>query len=477
MPRGLAAFLPKRRAALLALILGLAACGAGPPPEIRDAGRLGKVEIYRAQPPPRGLVYLFSGADGPGLRLEGAARSLAKDGATVVLVDLRAYLRGLAASGDGCHYVVAELEALSQQLQREMGYERYHSPLLAGEGAGGTLAYAALAQSPAATVGGAVAVDPAPALATTVPLCAGAPFEPAAGGGFQYGARSDLPAPLRILTSGPPDPALRALADASHGELASGAGEAEGRLVAALRLLLDATGGVSPEAALAGLPIVELPAEPGGPLLAVIWSGDGGWRDLDKTIGGLLAKQGVPVVGVDSLRYFWKERTPERVAADLAAILAAYRARWGAKWTVLIGYSFGAGILPFAYNRLPEAERSRVVQLSLLGLEPQVPFEFHVAGWIGAEGADARPVLPELERIPLARVQCFYGDDEPETLCRAPELRDAERIGTRGGHHFDGNYPALAERILEGARRRMAAQAASGGDGPAGSPVSGSPPR
>jgi type IV secretory pathway VirJ component len=129
---------------------------------------------------------------------------------------------------------------------------------------------------------------------------------------------------------------------------------------------------------------------------------------------------------------------------------------------VVAGYSFGAGIVPFAVNRLPPAERAQVVQLSLLGLGPRAPFEFHVSGWLGQVGvnvdpyADAPLVLPEFERIDLARVQCFYGEDEPDTLCRAPELAAAERIGTRGGHHFDGDYPALARRILDGLRRRSA---------------------
>jgi type IV secretory pathway VirJ component len=422
------------RALALALVLALAACGAGEPAESREAGRLGRVLLFRPAPPPRAFVFLFSEGEGFGSDLEAAARALAAGGAAVVGVDLGQYLRGLAASDDGCHYVVAELEALSQRLQRELGFPGYQSPLLAGAGAGGTLAYAALAQAPAATLGGAVAVDAAPALATRVPLCAGAAARPTTGG-FAYAPDAKLPAPFRAA-----------------------AGEG---LDAALAPLLGREGAAPAAASLAGLPVVELPAERPGELFAVIWSGDGGWRDLDKTIGGLLAERGVPVVGVDSLRYFWKPATPESVAGDLARILAAARARWGTSQAVLVGYSFGAGILPFAYNRLPEEERARVVQLSLLGLEPSAPFEFHVGGWLGAEPADARPVLPELLRIAPDLVQCFYGEEEPSTLCRAPELAASERLHTRGGHHFDGDYAALAEKILAGAERRAAARAAA----------------
>jgi len=60
--------------------------------------------------------------------------------------------------------------------------------------------------------------------------------------------------------------------------------------------------------------------------------------------------------------------------------------------------------------------------------------------------------------LPLAprRLQCFYGEEEEDTLCRDPQLAAAEVIRTKGGHHFDEDYVALARRILDGARRRLA---------------------
>src|SRR6185369_4142810 len=93
------------------------------------------------------------------------------------------------------------------------------------------------------------------------------------------------------------------------------------------------------------------------------------------------------------------------------------------------------------------------VQVSLLGIEPRALFEFKVTGWLRAAPADAAPVLPEVARFPPDLLQCVYGTDEPETLCRDPALSAAELIHTKGGHHFDGNYQALARAILAGARR------------------------
>jgi type IV secretory pathway VirJ component len=419
-------------------VLVIAGC-SGDSRELRDAGRLGRVELFRPQGvegPPDDLVFVFSGMEGDSRALRRAARELAETNTAVVDVDLPSYLHGLASSDDGCHYVIAEIEELSHQLERELGFAGYRSPLLAGIGAGGTLAYAALAQSPAATIGGAVAVDPTPSLHTRVALCEGAVASPARGGGWSYAEKSDLPGRYQRVDA-PND-------------------DAEAQLVAALDPLLGGEGAEGDVAgALPDLPLVDIPASKPGRLFAVIWSGDGGWRDLDKTIGEILARRGVPVVGVDCLRYFWNRREPETVAADLGRILAAARAAWNTPDALVIGYSLGADVLPFAVNRLSDDDRKRVVLLSLLGLEPNAPFEIEVTGWLGATDEEAPLVLPELLKFDLSRLQCVYGEEEEDSLCPAPELARAEIVKFPGGHHFDEDYEKVADAILASAKRRL----------------------
>jgi type IV secretory pathway VirJ component len=434
-------------------VLLLLACSRGATPEAFESGRLGRVELFRPAAAPVALVFLLSDEAGWSPVWERAALALRADGAAVVGIDLAAYLGGLRASDDGCHYVVSELEALSKLVQRELGSERYLSPILAGAGPGGTFAYAALAQAPAATIAGAVSVDPTPALATRVAFCPGAPAAPAPGGGFTYGRAPALPGFWRVDPDSALAPDLEPLAQRGVGT-SDGADRAE-RVVALLEPVLAHSADGATATDLRDLPLSVIPADPPGPWMAVIWSGDGGWRDIDKRIGEVLGRGGAPVVGVDSLRYFWRRKTPEQVAHDLAAIISHYGDVWGTRRVVLVGYSFGAGILPFAVNRLPPDVRARILQISLLGLEPRAVFEFHLQGWLGHESAEDLSVLPELQRIDLGLLQCFYGEQEPETLCRAPELAGAERIATSGGHHFDGDYPSLARRIAEGAQRRL----------------------
>ncbi|HEY2386479.1 MAG TPA: AcvB/VirJ family lysyl-phosphatidylglycerol hydrolase [Candidatus Binatia bacterium] len=405
----------------------------------RVEGRLGPVRIIAPRGPSAGTLFLFSDANGWTPALDDAARRLAAGGAIVVGVDLATYLENLRSSTDGCHYVVAEIEALSHRLEREMQMESYRTPVLVGVGPGATLAYAALAQAPAVTIAGAGGVDPVPTLATRVPFCPGAPATADPAGGFRYASGIPLPAAWRTIASG--GDVARALIDVATPMLV------QPRVADAI------------VAALPELPLTVLSAPNRGPLAAIIYSGDGGWRDLDKTIGEALADRGVPVIGVDSLRYFWHEKTPERVATDLSSIMTAAGAVWGRKWFVLVGYSFGAGVLPFAVNRLSPEDRAQIVEISLLGLEPRAPFEIEVTGILGrAPSATAPLVAPEAQHLEPDLVQCFYGEQDTSTLCRDPILARAELVRTSGSHHFDGNYAALADRILSGAERRLAAR-------------------
>ena len=113
-------------------------------------------------------------------------------------------------------------------------------------------------------------------------------------------------------------------------------------LIAQLRRLLQ---GVSDD-----LPVVEVPSTPPGDTVSLFYSGDGGWRDLDKAVAEQMAERGYPVVGVDTLRYFWQRKSPDQAASDLSEMMREYREKWHAKRFVLIGYSFGADVMPALYN-------------------------------------------------------------------------------------------------------------------------------
>ena len=150
-------------------------------------------------------------------------------------------------------------------------------------------------------------------------------------------------------------------------------------------------------------------------------------------------------------RYFWRRKSPDQAAADLAVILDAYTAKWGARKIALIGYSFGADILPFLYNRLPKRLQDRVVLISLLAFASAADWEITVSGWLGAPPSDqATPVKLRSREFLVSPPQCFYGWDENDSACPGLASRGVQVIATGGGHHFDGDYAGLENTILDG---------------------------
>ncbi len=460
----------RRFTRILALVLLFTAAHANPlraadddddgnePRRLESNTRMGEIRLFEPDDKSRAFVFLFSDTNGWSPADDDVAHELMDRGAVVVGVSLDTYLAQLRASSDGCHYVISEVEALSKELQRQRGAEVYRSPILAGRGAAGTFAYAALAQSPAATVAGAVSFDPAPSLATRVPLCEGAPARPLVGGGFAYGPKRELAGWLRVAGR-ENDPALAFLMPRIPKAALVTLDPSAPRTGAFASLVLDErvlADSAAPED-LSDLPLIELKSLKPPRYLAIFLSGDGGWRDIDKQVAEQLAQGDVGVVGLDSLRYFWTHKSPARVAGDLERILWHYRGTWSVERTVLIGYSFGADVLPAAMNHLSREARATIAQISLMAIGTRNPFEVHITEWLGAEEDEPEtgdPIAPEVEKIDPALLQCFVGEEDTDSLCRAAAFAKAERVQTSGGHHFDGDYAALAQRIRDGLTRR-----------------------
>jgi type IV secretory pathway VirJ component len=422
-----------------------------------DGGRYGDVKIAIPQNPPRGYVVLFSDTGGWTSKDDARLEAIAHAGALAVGVDTDAYLDRAARLDPRCLQMLGDAEGLSRQLQRQNPGAEYYFPILAGIGKGGALAEAILAQAPAATLGGAVSIDPWNSVGTSRNFCSRVLTRDDAGETWFFDV-----------------PILKNFWDVGLSSSASTARRAHfvtlAELVPQMEVHLlptDPDAGtiasliaphLAPDnfATVAGLPLIELPAEPRTRAMAVFLSGDGGWRDIDKTIGENLQTMGVSVVGWDSLRYFWRKKSPDETAADLAAVIRTYGAKWRADKVALIGFSFGADVLPFVYNRLPPPLRERVAMITLLSSSRAADWEIRIVGWLGAApSSEATPIEPAIRQISGKKIQCFYGDQDTNSNCAALASSGAEVFEKHGLHHFDGNYGLIAHEIADGLRRRV----------------------
>jgi type IV secretory pathway VirJ component len=198
------------------------------------------------------------------------------------------------------------------------------------------------------------------------------------------------------------------------------------------------------------LPLVEVRGATHTGTLAVFLSGDGGWADIDKKIGEVLAQRGIDVIGFDNRAYLrGKTRTPDGTGEDVARTAAAYLARWNDQRLVLIGYSRGADLLPFAAARLPASLRSQLALVAMLALQERASFKYRFSDlWSTHSRPTDIPIRPELERLRGANMMCVYGHDEAESLCRKVDTALVHPEVRPGKHHFDGDYQAIASLIL-----------------------------
>lgn len=221
-------------------------------------------------------------------------------------------------------------------------------------------------------------------------------------------------------------------------------------LLPLLLLLACAACSRAPPAQVDDLPLTPLPVAKPSPLLVLMISGDGGWAGLDQELAAQFNERGLPVVGVSSLKYFWKLRTPDETAADITRALHHYVAEWKTAKILLVGYSFGADVMPFVYNRLPADLKSRVTGIALLAVSDRADFEVHVADWVGAEGEGGLDVGPELARIAHLPVLCLWGegDDVAEKGCAQSAGPQRKTLSIGDGHHFGYLHSELATQIL-----------------------------
>ena len=429
-----------------------------------DLGMIPAPHIMRPQGKVSNEVVLISDLAGWGDKEKAVADKLVANGSLVIGIDYPSFLDSLnkydVSQNDGCIYIVSDLESLSQQVQRSFADSTYQLPIIAGVGAGGAMALTIAAQTPDATVAGTLAVDPTAGIGLKQELCT--PAEKKTDGdmvsfGLQEGT---LPNPILVtFTANAPKDGRDHVEEIQkdHPEVQTTDSDNADPYATLEASLADLMKTIDSSKSPLGLPVDVMETTPTEDTLAIVYSGDGGWRDIDKEVGSYLQDQGIPVVGVDTLHYFWTEKDPQQTANDLGRIIDFYTKRFKVKHVVLVGYSFGADVLPASYNRLPQSEKDKIVQMSLLSLSQKVDYVISVMGWLGAssEGKGGNPVN-DLKSINPKMVQCVYGkDDDEDVACPLLKGTGAEVIAMNGGHHFDDDYEALANHIINGLKSRL----------------------
>ena len=388
----------------------------------------------------------------------------------VVIIDNQELLKSASNSDDNsadntgnqCLNLAKKLTELSLQLNRQFSLSNNNLPILVGIENGAASLYAALAQAEKKTFHAAVGINFTPQLSTHTPLCNQETFSTKANGSLlEFKSLNRLPTSFYIFQ----DKGLST--HSTTGEFANNINNAkltiakeanETPLSEAIQILqwLDPrlADQISSDAGDSDLPLIDvnvaLDKTEATQTMAVLLTGDGGWAEIDKELARILAAQGIPTVGFDSLSYFWKARTPLTTSQDIERVITQYLEKWNKKQVILIGYSFGADVLPFIANNLSMETQKKISLVALLGMGKTAAFEFRLSSWMNADkNPDRLLISPEIEKMKWANSICIYGIADAAANCLPIESHGVKAISMSGDHHFDEKYEVLVKHIIE----------------------------
>ncbi|WP_164112319.1 AcvB/VirJ family lysyl-phosphatidylglycerol hydrolase [Sphingobacterium sp. xlx-96] len=447
--------------------------------EIIQDRRFGKLTVYSPEEfpnkPAKSLVLFISGDGGWQYGVINMARAISNQGALVIGVDAKSYRGYLNQQTKGCLYPAADFEQLSLFLQRKYNFPTYQKPLLMGYSYGATLVYALLAQAPAGTFAGGIGLGFCPDLELSLPPCKGS--------GLSYKVIKEreryylnkvphVPSPFIVLNGlkdetcnyqstaeflkGIGNTKLVSLPKVGHGF--SIADHWLPDYIVAYQEILR-TQQALPKTTLAWtgelktqmpIRIVKAGNSSWKQLLFLI-SGDGGWTSFDQGLADSFASKNVNVIGLDAQKYFWNKKTPEETAKEIDHVLIHYLQQYPDLRITLMGYSFGACVIPFVAKRLSPLAFKSVNNLVLLAPDQYGDFEIHVADMLNLNKAkSAYNVVSEVKSLKHLFKLFIFGSDDDPGLVQVFSHEGATTKILPGGHHFNNDFNAivnLATRI------------------------------
>jgi type IV secretory pathway VirJ component len=439
------------------LIFAMAADASATAPTTQlQYGLFGTVTLAQPAGTPKRSVLLFSDHGGFGGAALDYAQGLAQSGSFVVGINLDAYLAQLESLQDKCSFPAGHVEEMAHWMERHVDMPSYQPPYVVGLGAGADFAYAVSVQAPSGTFVGLATLGYDFDLRLPRSFCKGDAGVATVqdGGSFRVAPVGKLPLPWTARPFAPGarvngflgavSKALSLQRDAARNDGAALARELD-------RLNQPQANAVATDDSLSDLPLTEIaPQGASDHRIAIMLTGDGGWAGLDKGVAAVLSQHGVRVIGLSSLEFFWHKKDAAQITDAVARVIAHYSAHYSQARFVLIGYSFGASLVPVVGNRLPEAERAKVSGGVMISPDDAAVFEIHVGDWFGNTAhSDALPLGPEVAHVKVPLV-CVSGETEDDAWCPvAAKLGPVKLVQLPGGHHYDGDYDKLGAAILQ----------------------------
>ena len=170
---------------------------------------------------------------------------------------------------------------------------------------------------------------------------------------------------------------------------------------------------------------------------------------FDKKMSNEFESGKLSYVGLNSFRYFWSKKTPDQLAKDVVPVLYKYLKEWNKKEIVMIGYSFGAEIMPFLVTRLPNDLKEKVKLIAMITPSETSDFTIHVNDMLTFNGKYDYDVVAEVRKISTINIFCFFGANEKIVFGKPPLQKNLSLRLVKGGHHFTDAKTVVKEILDE----------------------------
>lgn len=432
----------------------------------------GKVFIYSTQrEEQKNIIIMISGDGGWKYGVTDFAREFARTGSLVVGVDILKYYRHLRQEEAGCYMVSPDFVELSNTIEQKYSFKHYVPPVIMGYSSGATLVYGILAQARPGTYIGGISLGFCADFELPQMLCqinGLSEEEIEKGKSYQFMPGMGLGNPWIALhgevdkvcdfkkvsdfVSNTSNARLISLPSVGHGfsrwsDFMPQWKSAYSEMIS--RYSTDQAQAVPAPDSIPCVIVREKTAAESN-LMAILFSGDGGWYGFEQSISRHLAEKGIPVVGIDTRKYFWNRRSPEKTASDMTDILKFYEKEWNKTGFILIGYSQGAEIVPFVLSRLPEDQKSRAASLVMLSPDTRTDFEIHLSNMLGiGNKQNTYNVIKEISGIKKTKQIIIYGENEKTEVPELLRNTEVEIVRIPGDHHFKGNSALIVQMMEE----------------------------
>jgi type IV secretory pathway VirJ component len=422
------------------------------------------------------MIIMISGDGGWKFGVPEFAREFARGGSVVAGVDILRYYKHLRSLNTECYHVFSDFVELATAVERRCGFASYVPPVIMGYSSGATLVYGILAQARPGTFIGGISLGFCPDIELPKMLCQTnnlrenvlkenksfllLPDKQLGNRWIVLHGKVDRVCDYKTVQefiSATGNARLVSLTNVGHGfakwsDFMPQWKEAYAEL---LREYNKDTAGVksSPEYEnLKRLPlrVIREKAGTSSNMIAIMFSGDGGWYGFEESLSAHLGNYGIPVVGIDIKKYLWNKISPEEAARDVSDIMRYYSKEWNKTGFILFGYSQGAEILPFIYDRLPSDLAGEVKSIVMLSPEQTTDFEIHITNMLGlGNRKNTYAVIPEIKKDTAARQVVVLGDDEESDMPQLLKNTGVEFVTVPGDHHYKGNATLIIQKLKE----------------------------